>query len=483
MHGTCHHDCPDSCGWHVTVQDGHRRAAARQPRASVQRGRAVPEGQPVHRPRLRPGPHHHAAAPGRAQRVRAGSSRSRWDEALDEIGTRFTDDRPDARRRGDHAVPHAGNQSLLAIFFGDRFWQRLGASRVLGALCGAVAGAGAAIDQRHQQGARPAASCAIRKLIILWGTNTRLTNRHLWPIIDRGPRRRRPGRRHRPDPHHHRRRRRLVHPAAARHRRRLDAGDDARPDPRRPDRSRVGRRSRSRLRRAGRARRRVDAAARRDDLRRSTPPTSRSWPRAYGTTRPAAIRTLIGAEHHEHGAMFFRTLACLPALVGAWRDRGGGFARSVGVWGERARRRARAQPARPAPARTCPAALDMSPPGRGADRPDDVAAGARDGDDRRQPDGGRAQRRARSPGPDPRRPVHRGARAVHDRLGDVRRHRAAGHHADRVDRRRHVVGSPVPRLERGGDRAASASRSATASCTGAWPRRWGSPSRRCSTTT
>jgi hypothetical protein len=30
--------------------------------------------------------------------------------------------------------------------------------------------------------------------------------------------------------------------------------------------------------------------------------------------------------------MFFRTLACLPALVGAWRDRGGGYARSVGVW-------------------------------------------------------------------------------------------------------------------------------------------------------
>ena len=24
--------------------------------------------------------------------------------------------------------------------------------------------------------------------------------------------------------------------------------------------------------------------------------------------------------------MFFRTLACLPALVGAWRDRGGGLA-------------------------------------------------------------------------------------------------------------------------------------------------------------
>ena len=50
----------------------------------------------------------------------------------------------------------------------------------------------------------------------------------------------------------------------------------------------------------------------------------------YGTIRPAAIRTLIGAEHHENGAMFYRTLAVLPALVGAWQDRGGGLARSVG---------------------------------------------------------------------------------------------------------------------------------------------------------
>jgi anaerobic selenocysteine-containing dehydrogenase len=54
--------------------------------------------------------------------------------------------------------------------------------------------------------------------------------------------------------------------------------------------------------------------------------------RDYGTIRPAAIRTLIGAEHHENGAMFYRTMAVLPALVGAWQDRGGGLARSVGSY-------------------------------------------------------------------------------------------------------------------------------------------------------
>jgi anaerobic selenocysteine-containing dehydrogenase len=54
--------------------------------------------------------------------------------------------------------------------------------------------------------------------------------------------------------------------------------------------------------------------------------------RAYATTSPAAIRMLIGAEHHENGAMIYRTVACLPLVTGAWRHRGGGLARSSGSW-------------------------------------------------------------------------------------------------------------------------------------------------------
>jgi anaerobic selenocysteine-containing dehydrogenase len=47
--------------------------------------------------------------------------------------------------------------------------------------------------------------------------------------------------------------------------------------------------------------------------------------RAYATTRPAAIRVLIGMEHHANAEMSFRAISCLPALVGAWRERGGGL--------------------------------------------------------------------------------------------------------------------------------------------------------------
>ncbi len=54
--------------------------------------------------------------------------------------------------------------------------------------------------------------------------------------------------------------------------------------------------------------------------------------RLYAVNRPSFIRTLIGAEHTEQGSTFFRALSMLPLLTGAWKERGGGYARSVGVY-------------------------------------------------------------------------------------------------------------------------------------------------------
>ena len=46
--------------------------------------------------------------------------------------------------------------------------------------------------------------------------------------------------------------------------------------------------------------------------------------RAYGTTRPAVIRLNYGMQRHAGGGNAVRAVACLPALVGAWRDPAGG---------------------------------------------------------------------------------------------------------------------------------------------------------------
>jgi len=47
--------------------------------------------------------------------------------------------------------------------------------------------------------------------------------------------------------------------------------------------------------------------------------------RDYGTIKPAAIRLNYGMQRHAGGGIAARTIACLPALVGAWRDAAGGI--------------------------------------------------------------------------------------------------------------------------------------------------------------
>ena len=64
-----------------------------------------------------------------------------------------------------------------------RFFARLGSSRCTGSLCGATAGFGVAATNGTPRGADPA-DVRFSRLVILWGTNTKLTNRHLWPFVE-----------------------------------------------------------------------------------------------------------------------------------------------------------------------------------------------------------------------------------------------------------------------------------------------------------
>src|SRR5688572_27891272 len=47
--------------------------------------------------------------------------------------------------------------------------------------------------------------------------------------------------------------------------------------------------------------------------------------REYGRMKPAAIRLNYGMQRHAGGGIAARTIACLPALTGAWRDPAGGI--------------------------------------------------------------------------------------------------------------------------------------------------------------
>ena len=155
VNGTCHHDCPDSCGWTVTVEgDGAGRRcgeAARQRRPPVLGRRAVPEGQPVPRSRLQPRPDAHPL-----RRVGPKGSGEfepiTWDDALTEIADRL---HGVIDTHGPEAVlpfSDAGNQSLLSMMgLSGRFFGHMGASRIDRNICGPTVGAG----MRMTNGTRP----------------------------------------------------------------------------------------------------------------------------------------------------------------------------------------------------------------------------------------------------------------------------------------------------------------------------------------
>jgi anaerobic selenocysteine-containing dehydrogenase len=46
--------------------------------------------------------------------------------------------------------------------------------------------------------------------------------------------------------------------------------------------------------------------------------------REYGTIRPAFIRVNYGMQRHGGGGMAVRAITCLPAIIGSWREIGGG---------------------------------------------------------------------------------------------------------------------------------------------------------------
>ncbi len=52
--------------------------------------------------------------------------------------------------------------------------------------------------------------------------------------------------------------------------------------------------------------------------------------RLYGKTTPSFIRIGNGPQHHDNGGMYVRTVACLPAITGQWLFQGGGALKENG---------------------------------------------------------------------------------------------------------------------------------------------------------
>jgi anaerobic selenocysteine-containing dehydrogenase len=334
VQGTCHHDCPDSCGWVVTVEasNGDRRAIKLRgnPDHPYSKGELCPKvnrflDRVYHPDRIL----HPMARTG--SKGDGAFKRVSWDEALQLVSERLHE--VIDKYGGESILPwwDAGTQGLIQMSSLDRrFFARLGASRLTGSLCGGTARTG--VESTYGSG-RTADPMDIRfsRFIVLWGTNTRLTNRHLWAFIEQA-------------------RSQGAQVVSIDPVRTITAGSSdwfIQPLPgtdvalmlavmnvliakRLVDQDYVNRFASGYAELADRVAEWPPERAAQvcgldvDEIVR--------FAVAYGMIRPSFIRTLIGAEHREHGAMFYRTLSCLPVLTGAWRERGGGLSRSVGSW-------------------------------------------------------------------------------------------------------------------------------------------------------
>ncbi|MEY4165156.1 MAG: hypothetical protein RL419_998, partial [Actinomycetota bacterium] len=181
--GTCHHDCPDSCGWEVTVDSGVAVKIRGNPAHPYSQGELCPKVNRildrVYSPDRILTPLIRDGAKGEGKFRQAS-----WDEALLLVASRVGEIVD--TWGGEAVVPwgDAGTQgSLMMNSLDRRFFAKLGSSRQVDSLCGGTA-AYATVTAIGSPLTCDPLDVRYSKLIVLWGTNTKLTNRHLWLFIE-----------------------------------------------------------------------------------------------------------------------------------------------------------------------------------------------------------------------------------------------------------------------------------------------------------
>ena len=321
--GACPLDCPDTCAWLVGVDDSGRAVEMRgHPNHPITRGALCAKvsrylertyhPDRVLQPLKRVGP--------------KGSGQFKpitWEEALSEIAARLSDI---VARYGSEAVlPYSYSGTLGALQNGSmdrRFTHALGASRLARTLCAEAGYNGYVYTIGATVGTAPE-DFAHAKLILLWGTNTLTSNMHLWPFVL--------------EARHRGARVIVIDPVRTRTAQHADEwipivpGTDAALalgmmhvivrdglwDEEYVRQHTLGfDHLRERLEEWPPERAAVITGIPAQRIERLA--------REYATTRPAAIRINYGMQRHGGGGMAVRAITCLPALVGSWREQGGG---------------------------------------------------------------------------------------------------------------------------------------------------------------
>ena len=203
VHAVCSHDCPDSCGVLVTVDEGTGRAVKVEgdPAHPVTRGflcgkvakyldRVYSPERLLYPMRRRAGAAKGPAGYGFAKgREAEAFERVSWDEALGEIAARLG---TIAAEHGPESIlPYSYAGTIGQLGYGSmdrRFFHRLGASQLDRTICAAAGGAAFTSVYGVKVGTPPE-DFAHAGLVIAWGANIHGNNVHLWPFIEAARRR------------------------------------------------------------------------------------------------------------------------------------------------------------------------------------------------------------------------------------------------------------------------------------------------------
>jgi anaerobic selenocysteine-containing dehydrogenase len=323
----CPHDCPDTCAMEITVENGVAvevkggdmpfTGGVLCTKVAKYLERVYAPDRVLH-PLKRVGP----KGPGQGTWQRVS-----WDEALDDIAARFRAIAADDPQ-GILPYSYAGTMGLLNYAAMDRrFFNRLGASQLERTVCSSAGKAGVKVTLGASVGMDPE-QVEDAKLIILWGSNPIVSNLHYWSRCQEA--KRRGAKLVIIDPWRNQTAEKChqwipVMPgtdaALAMAMMHVIIGED------RHDRDYVTRHT-------------VGFEALAERVKTWTPERAAAicgidaqvivdLAREYATTKPAAIRLNYGMQRHYGGGMAARTITCLPALVGAWRDAAGGIVLST----------------------------------------------------------------------------------------------------------------------------------------------------------
>src|SRR5580692_761021 len=322
-HSVCALDCPDACSMLVNVEDGTASKLRGNPDHPVTRGFLCGKvakyldreysPQRLLYPQKRVG----AKGEGRFERIS-------WDEALDTIAAKLTAVSDEFGSEAILPYSYAGTMGLLNGSGMDRrFFHRLGASRLDRTICSAAGSAGLIATLGVKTGTEPE-QFPHAKFIIAWGANIHGTNVHAWPFIVEA--RRNGAKLIVIDPV------RTRTAAVADQHLRINPGSDMALalglmhviiGEKLHDADYIAKFTNGFEALAEKARaydpERVAALTgiAKDEIIQLA--------REYATVRPSVIRANLGVQRSERGGNAVRAIAALPALIGSWKEVGGGL--------------------------------------------------------------------------------------------------------------------------------------------------------------